>query len=494
MSLTATLIITPTNSPSREGRGLPLPNFSTTSPVKPVRHDDVLRTFIDQYNLPETVAKTILKSIYTAQQKLGPKGTQTVPPSAIFPNFIAIESSGFHIYAPSTDKGGNGSVFVGPFIATKRTIMGGDVFSPTKPKDVARKVSHRPTTTGSGYSPIKRKVDEIRAAVSPTKTPLIAPIYSTSTDRRGHKHMMMPAYPRNYAKINWVEIENPARYLIYKVGLVAYALAGLHRFGKVHRDVKEMNVMDDTLCKLIDFDTLCDTFEDVGFTTGTISYLNPRSFGSAEMTLINQKLRQGLQRPCDDMFALYHMGLIMTLRLCSQLISKSETETHELIRALTRSRIIRPPDERLAFKESELRHLGKKYPYRAHFYSGNQRASNPERVAVFPDAATCKSELAQITSKLPLSVAEQEHLLSFGIYCIDQKFQSDDARSDANSAYAEFTDLLESLQTSLTKRPRKRSASTDGLQEHKRTKREAVSLPVDLNHDSFLTVPEKKTV
>jgi serine/threonine protein kinase len=463
-----------------------------TSPIKPERHPDILHTLIDTYNLPEPVAITILKAVYAAQETLGPKETQTIPPSEIFPNYIAVESRGFHIYAPNTSQGGNGSVFVGPFIATMRMQMGDDLFSPSKPQNVARKVSHRPQKTG--YSPIKNNVSKLIEAVSPSKKELIAPIYSASIDKKGIRHMMMPAYPCSFANIKWAEVENPVHYLLSKVGTVCHALAGLHKLGLVHRDVKEGNVMDDERCKLIDFDTLAHTFQEVGFTTGTVDYLNPRSFGNAENTLFHQRERQGLQRRCDDMFALYHMGLNMTLRLCSQLIPPSDQETHQLIAELVKPKIIRPPQNCPNFSIDELRGIGIRYPHRAHFYSRNDSRKIPERIAIFPDVTTYRELLCRITTKLPLSEAEATHLLSFSSFCAEQKFKSDAERSKADSAHTGLTIMLDSLKTSCSASSRKRGASSELDVEVQKRQRKATSLSHDFDENTQIVLPEILTV
>lgn len=474
MSLTATL---PTNSLSLDSpmnRTLPRPTLPP-SPIKPARHEAVLAAFIDQYNLPPDVAGSILKAVYLAQSTLGPKETETILPTETFPNFIAIDSRGFHIYTPNSSSGGNGSVFVGPFIATQRTTMGGEEFSPSKPKQVARKVSHRESKVG--YSPVKRQVDALREAVSPSKKELIAPIYSTSQDRAGRKHMIMPAFSHNFEGINWTEIENPVHYLMTKVRLVAHALSGLHKLNKVHRDVKSANVMDGKLCALIDFDTLQDTFEEMGFTTGTPDYLNPRSFGSPEETLKNQKLRRGLQRPCDDIFALYHMGITLALKLCSQLIPKSEGEAHQLIKQLMKPKVYAPPRGNLEFTDTQLETLGKKHPYQAHFYHGNRHRGTPARVAIFPDAYTYKAKFATIIGSLPLSEAEKTHLLIFLSYCAEQKFSPDDTRADAVCSSSEFTETLDSLETSHQAQTKKRSATTESSRPAKMSRQHAQTQP-----------------
>ncbi|MCB1067387.1 MAG: hypothetical protein KDK56_04295 [Simkania sp.] len=485
-----TLKAVPPNTPPREK--FPCPTFPTTSPTKPERHPDILRAFIDTYHLPEPIAITILKAVYAAQKTLGPKETQTIPPSEIFPNYIAVESGGFHVYPPSNSQGGNGSVFVGSFIATMRMQMGDDLFSPSKPQNVARKVSHRPQTTS--YSPIKHNVSQLIATVSPSKKGLIAPIYSASTDKNGIRHMMMPAYPRSFANIKWAEVGNPVHYLLSKVGTVCHALAGLHKLGLVHRDVKEGNVMDDECCKLIDFDTLAHTFQEVGFTTGTVDHLNPRSFGSPENTLLHQRERQGRQRRCDDMFALYHMGLNMTLRLCSELIPPSDQETHQLIAELMKPKIIKPPQNCPTFSMGELRDIGIRHPYRAHFYSRNNSRKIPERIAIFPDVATYKELLCRITTKLPLSKTEGAHLLSFSSFCAEQKFKSDAERSKADSAHTEFTVMLDSLKTSYLASSRKRGASSELDVEEQKRQRKATSLPYEFDEDTQTVLREIITV
>ncbi|WP_420421343.1 protein kinase domain-containing protein [Simkania sp.] len=248
---------------------------------------------------------------------------------------------------------------------------------------------------------------------------------------------MMKAYSHNFGEIDWANISNPTQYLIRMTGLVTQALSVVHSVGDVHRDVKEGNVMVDEKetdspdsIKLIDYDTVKPSSSEPVYIMATVEYLNPSSFGNTQETLINQRSRRGLQRPCDDMFAFFHMGIRMTLQLCKELIPKTDRAAHQDIQALYEPTILNPEDG-LIFSDMELKELGEKYAKHHIYYT---HSMFPQSVAILPSAEIYMQTLPKILVKLPLLDASQQLLEEYVTYCIDQKFSSDIKRHGATTA------------------------------------------------------------
>lgn len=418
-----------------------------TSPEKPPRHVDVWTSFTSKFSLlPPEIARLVLKGIYAAQETLGDKETKTIQPTETFRYTIQVDPFGFLVCpSDSSGRGGYGTVYVGNYFSTKRTTLGEEIYTPTKPKPQARKVSNeRSLRRGSIFSPAKEKVRGYIEEASPHKKDLFGGIHHTSVGA-GRSYALMDAFPHHFGEIDWANLLRPAQYLIRMTGLVTQALSVIHKKGDVHRDVKESNVMVDEKTtaepdsiKLIDYDTARGKFERRGYTTGTSEYLNPSSFGNAETTLINQRKRQGIQRPCDDMFAFFHMGIRMTLKLCKKLIPTSDTETRLAITSLYTPQFLTPEVGDL-FSDDELKEIGLKYSRHHVYYT---HTMFPQKVAVLPSAEIYRDTLPKILKKLPLPSSAQTILWSYVSYCIEHKFASDESRDSALMADYALKQLL----------------------------------------------------
>jgi len=418
-----------------------------TSPEKPPRHVDVWTSFTSEFPLlPPEIARLILKGIYAAQETLGDKETKTIHPTETFRHTIQVDPFGFLVcQSDSSGRGGYGTVYVGNYFSTMRKTLGQEVYTPSKPKPQARKVSNdRSLRTGSLFSPAKEKVRKYIADASPHKKGLFGPIHHTSTGQ-GLSYALMDPFSHHFGEIDWANLPHPAQYLIRMTGLVTQALSVIHRKGDVHRDVKESNVMVDEkttdepdTIKLIDYDTARSQFLRRGYTCGTSEYLNPRSFGNAENTLINQRKRQGIQRPGDDMFAFFHMGIRMTLKLCKKLIPPTDTETRQAITSLYKPQFLTPKSDHV-FSDDELKEIGQKYIEHHVYYT---HTMFPQKVAVLPSAEIYRGILPKILGKLPLPSSTQTLLWSYVSYCIEQKFASDESRDSALLADNALKQLL----------------------------------------------------
>lgn len=418
-----------------------------TSPEKPPRHVDVWTSFTTEFpSLPPEIARLILKGIYAAQKNLGDKETKTIQPTETFRYTIQVDPFGFLVCPnDSSGKGGHGTVYVGNYFSTVRKTLGQKVYTPSKPKLQARKVSNkRNFTARSLFSPAKEKVRKYIAEASPNKKALFGTIHHTSTGQ-GFSYALMDAFPHHFGQIDWANLPSPAQYLIRMTGLVTQALSVVHKKGEVHRDVKEPNIMVDQkksdepdTIKLIDYDTARAQFEKVGATTGTPGYLNPSSFGNAKTTLINQRKRLGVQRPCDDMFAFFHMSIRITLKLCEKLLPPTDTETCQAITSLYTPQYLTPKSGHV-FSDDELKEIGQKYSEHHVYYTYTMFT---QKVAILPSAEIYKGILPKILGKLPLPSSTQTLLWSYVSYCIEQKFASDDSRHSALLADNALKQLL----------------------------------------------------
>ncbi|MCB1076146.1 MAG: hypothetical protein KDK59_11560, partial [Simkania sp.] len=398
------------------------------SPQKPQRHVDVWTSFTSKFPLlPPLVAKNILSGVYQAQKNLIAKQTVEILPTEIFPYKIFVDPFGFQVCPCTTNSGGNGTVWTGNYFSTERVTVGAVDLTPTKPEAKARKVSAgRSLVPQCQFSPAKKKVTTY-IEHSPTKKNLFGPIHRTSTGK-GFSYALMDAYSHHFGQIDWGNILDPTQYLIRMTGLVTQALSVIHAKGDVHGDVKEGNVMVDNKktdqvdeIKLIDYDTANGASFQPVFVIGTPEFMNQGSFGAASETLIYQAQRKGLRRPCDDMFAFFHMGIRMTLQLCTALIPPSNQEIHQAIQTLYEPIFITPATG-MIFSQKELAEIGEKYA-RHHIYFTHRM--HPQKVAILPTAETYQEVLPRILSKLPIPEASQQLLKNYVFYCIRQKFASD---------------------------------------------------------------------
>jgi len=206
---------------------------------------------------------------------------------------------------------------------------------------------------------------------------------------------------------------------------------------------------------IIDLDEAVTTFTTPQFTTGTPSYLNPRSFGSAEDSLVNQSRRSGVQRPCDDMYATGVTGLNCSILLLLELIpnTKGTASLIQNIKSLGYT-VKTPNGGRQLFTKSELQQIGCDNPYRA-FFCGGVRSQ--AKVGIYPPIVRAKETVASIFESpiIYLSISEQDRLKAFMLFCLDLQGDSDIARLDAKAARSELAELLEEQSTSKRQRTRR---------------------------------------
>ncbi|MCB1074732.1 MAG: hypothetical protein KDK59_04280 [Simkania sp.] len=411
---------------------------SALSPQKPQRHVDVWTSFTSKFPLLHPrVAQNILNGVYRAQQNLTLKQTVEILPTEIFPYKIFIDPFGFQVCPCTTNSGGNGTVWTGDYFSTERVTVGAVDLTPTKPETKARKVSAgRSLVPQCQFSPAKKKVESYIGHSTPTKKNHFGPIHHTSKGR-GFSYALMDAYSHNFGEIDWKHTPQPIQYLIRMTGLVTQALSVIHAKGDVHGDVKEGNVMVDNKnpdkpdgIKLIDYDTANKSSSQPVFTIGTPEFLNQSSFGTAAETLIHQARRKGLRRPCDDMFAFFHMGIRMTLQLCTALIPQSDQKTHQDIQVLYKPTLISPATGTM-FSEQQLTEIGEKYA-KHHIYFTH--TIFPQKVAILPSKEIYQEVLPKILAQLPIPEASQQLLKNYVFYCIRQKFALDSLREDASTS------------------------------------------------------------
>ncbi|NGX50881.1 MAG: hypothetical protein K1060chlam2_00732, partial [Chlamydiae bacterium] len=109
----------------------------------------------------------------------------------------------------------------------------------------------------------------------------------------------------NYFPKDFWEHDFNAKSLIESFIQVLKPLEILHEKGSIHRDIKPLNLLIDSNKSVItDFGFCCQPSTKPKGIAGTPLYLNPRSFGDAISSLRNQRKFQGIQRPCDDLYAI----------------------------------------------------------------------------------------------------------------------------------------------------------------------------------------------
>lgn len=449
-------------TPSFASFAPPAPKILPLSPMKPTALQNIHERFCSTFpELSEPVAMMILKAVQVAQKTLLEGQTYDQPKSDTFPYVISINRTSFHVLMGVSGEGSHGKVTFGPLFPTKRTTFNETTYSPSKikaPLKAARKEKKRRRLGGGdSFSPQKRNVDSLRKNMSPSKSKFITPIWRTSRLLDHRAVCLMPYHKTTLREIDYSSIENPATYIINKFCLTLLPIEGLHNQNKVHRDIKRDNLMatihyDEV--SVIDLDEAVTTFTTPKFTTGTPSHLNPRSFGSAEDSLINQQNRSGVQRPCDDMYAIGITGLNCSIKLLLEMIPNTRDKASLIqdIKSLN-PKVKAPTSGQQRFTKSKLQKIGRDNPYRAFFFGGGV---SQMKVGIYPPIAQAKETVESIFELplLTLSTSEQNRLKAFMLLCLDLQGASDGSRLEAQAARNAFAKLIE--EPPRNKRPRLR--------------------------------------
>lgn len=435
----------PTQPTTPENNTHPQPKFES-NPL-PDRHIEILARFCELFpDVDSTLAESLLKTVYVTHDRLSAGVTERIEGSDLFPHVILVDRQYFQVLTGNVGAGGNGAIVKGyviPFDTAPHIEA-----SPSKPSQVrVRKTSH--SVRAPSFSPVKRVTGNIHAQMTPTKKTGFARYLDTSRSANGNPMALMPYYDgKNFAQTVFKDASD----LITSFGLTARVLSGIHAQNKVHRDFKGLNVMHtDSGPVVVDPDGIKATYTTAAHTHGTPEFLNPRAFGSTSETLINQKNRWGLQRPCDDMYAFAVTGLNTLRRHLTRIVPKSETDVHTAINQL-RPRYYTPRNGKLQFSDEYLKAYGEKFGYRAFFWERTRHQKTgkimPERIGVYPSLEEYRVLIDSIFLNALISIDEAKLLEDFANLCVTIKHQSDEDRYDGLTAQQKCTEILSQKESS----------------------------------------------
>ena len=199
-------------------------------------------------------------------------------------------------------------------------------------------------------------------------------------------------------------------------------LCSIHDRNGIHRDIKGGNILalitqNEVIGALTDFTFVSPELDELHDIFGSPEYFDPQIFGTIENTLLNQKLRKGLQTKASDIYA-FGMTLYIDI-LYNFLFEKSKNSTNHLeIVALLEK--IYYQEINGPFDNKMLQEYGEKYPYRVVYRPDSTSPPHPELLKIYPPLNELKENLIFACLKLNdcLTVSEISGLcmLSFLAY------------------------------------------------------------------------------
>jgi serine/threonine protein kinase len=399
-----------------------------------------------QQSFPEHhFTSSFIDTLLDKQLELKPKTCELFKSTESFPYDVMIHEKGLFVIKSKVGQGGNHQVTEGIFFPTTNCkLERTTTLSPSKPFTAAMKQKRLSSAEANGFSPEQKRV---RLATNHLPSDQELPLAPLLTTAKTHEQAfaLMPLYEEDLDRTPWETIATPGEHLIKDLYHIATALEVLHSSTPphVHRDIKPANIVRcREAIKLIDTELLTEPFTEAKRTTGTPEYLNPRSFGLAETSLIGQLRRRGLQRPEDDLYALGVTGIRILINMFKSLIPDTASVYKEIQKLNPR---YLSPKEASSFTEEELRTIGQSFPYRA-FLTLKQES---QKIGIFPTATTYRESFSLLLAALPHSSKEKELLQTSFNLCVDLKNSEDDQRLTAKQVSEQLECFMDEKSPSL---------------------------------------------
>ena len=269
-------------------------------------------------NVNSSLATEITKKVLTIQKGLGIGQAFQVPPSDSIPAKFVVTSWALHCLNPqAVGKVSFSDVYRAVVIPTTLDRADQENFSPSKPKIAALKVTQRKPRT---FSPEKRKLD---AALASGAGEGIDKFLETYKDNEGYGISLNLLYDTDLSHANFHLRDNPIHEILTVLISSLKGLREIHESNCVHRDLKGGNILarfeqpatpqssllshlgkNTTQGVITDFGMLNELQASDHYTSCTPKYVDPSQFGSPEMSIFNQKKREGLQTKEGDIFSI----------------------------------------------------------------------------------------------------------------------------------------------------------------------------------------------
>jgi len=430
-----------------------LPDFELPAPASPVEPpvvqsqdssiipNQLLEHFLLLFpGTNKALAKSILENVYAVRSQLTDRQTQVIEGSDLFPHKIFVNQEFFQVIQGDVGQGAIGAISRGPIIRFNNS-WDNDALFQNRTQTMVRKINHRPTPTG--FSPVKWLIDRVRENVTPEQQRSIASYTHTSRLPTGHPTATMEYYPGTH--FAFTEFQN-ATDLVNKFGMVANALSGYHANHVIHRDLKEANILNTPgFPVIIDPDGAKVSENSRGRMYGTPEYLNPSSFGPFQTSLVHQQQFMGVQRSCDDVYALSIIGLNCIRKHIERNVPQENQVVHQALNGL-KPKYFLPSGGSRKFTTETLTAYGKKFGQRAFLWP--QVGERPEKIGIYPSIKGYKQSLNTIFHHANLPANEVRLLKRLALLCVEFKHQSDNERYTAATIHHKCQEILHGIEDS----------------------------------------------
>lgn len=315
-------------------------------------------------------------------------------------------------------------------IPHKRFDANGIHFSPKKPQNLAMKI----TKKQGSFVPCVNNLKDI-SNVGIDKPILVF------NDKAYKGYALHELYQSDLSHYKFPNVPDSIISMLKIAKDCAVGLKNCHDKNKIHRDIKGPNILvsSDGKAVLTDFDFLDKQQSKIHFTIGTPEYLDPAMFmfGNQENTLINQKLRRGVQDSGGDIFAL---GMTMINDVLLKFFgSQNSPEINEILKDA------KPIIKEGTWTDADLKMFAMQYPLRAVL-----RESIPDpqmkKVIIFPENEKVLELLLSASLKLqyePRYIFALQELINLAC---EMRKSNPAERPSAAKIIHYLDDLLENLE------------------------------------------------
>lgn len=388
----------------------------------------IKESLIENFKIDVIIAEMIAKRIFDEQKKLPPNKSTTIPASSdMLPVEVEITANLVLFVYPKIGQGASTNVYSSTVQPTTRHQMGDQLLSPSRPFQAAlSRAKHLKTR----YSPEKRKLDGAisyaldnglsRRLVDGLARPLL-----TFDDSDGRNCALQQLFDCDLTQVRFAERDAPVIAILKTLIPVAGGIMILHEQCAAHRDVKAANILvknvsssrsastssiavaastesteEEIIGAIGDFGLLRFEGRKAHLTTGTYDYLDPSQFGSAEVCLVNQRRREGVQTIDGDNFAIgFVLFKDVLLPLVCDLCDNDSLEIKDAFEQLKSKRMNGP------FTDEQLIKFGRTSNYRVAYHG---KENGMEFLRCHPELDVIRKQMKIILSTLTNALSEKE--------------------------------------------------------------------------------------
>jgi serine/threonine protein kinase len=372
------------------------------------------------FNVQLSPAKQLAGKIFQQQQELQPGQAVKYQPCKSHPFEIVITKERIHCLGNKIGEGTYSSVFATTVIPTSRHHAHHIHFSPGKPQSQAIKMTKHAPPACQTFTPEKKRLREVAKEKGSEG---IDAFLDTFKDEQGIGYSLNVRFDTDLSHATFHLGTKPIATMLKVLFDAAKGIKTFHDADWIHRDIKGSNLLvlfqlpsnsDASISQtqnqseikgaITDFGSLQRVMKSIHRTAGTPQYLDPKMFGDAETTLINQKRRVGIQTKAGDVFAL---GMTLVRDVLKKFFFETcqwSSETAPMVEEIKnclKDKIYGGP-----FTDEDLKKYAKNAPYR--IIHGFNHKTKREFLVEYPTLDFLERALLEVASKLAPLLREGE--------------------------------------------------------------------------------------